>query len=377
MKKIAAFFLAAALMGGILLPISVIAASDVYSSSALTYFSGGTYYWSYNTVSPKTVCDIETYTAVRDWSIPFPDNEMVSAGYFSTDKNLGVSFIGGNGGSTAVYPNAMCTIHFTKPMNFLSGMTYQFCLRINSFMLKDLNGNAIYFDEELQSVICQVGSNQSLYFSVKHGTTNYENEYLLTFKPTADTAVDALVFLFTTPPSENESDSGYYNTCSGSFTFSNMISYSGNGDYVSTNPQLDNISGQLDDIKLQLGDLESGLLTPPDLSEWEASQMVGAAALDEFGRYKFNTFPPIPTTNPGENYFIYQLWQVIDNVANIGIPFSTPALEWLCFGESDRVFRLYHFIAWYTTIFVTRAFIHAISGKVKEKNNPIQGDGDD
>lgn len=124
--------------------------------------------------------------------------------------------------------------------------------------------------------------------------------------------------------------------------------------------QLDGIQSGIDGINDGIGDLNDYLQNVPDLSEWEASQMIGAAALDEFGKYKFNTFPPVPTTNPGDNYFTSQLWQVVDSIGNIGIPFSTPALEWLCFGDSERVFRIYHFIGWFTTIFATRAFIHAI-----------------
>lgn len=405
MSKIAAFFLAAALMGGLLLPVFVSAATVEYVESYTEWISDNVVI--YNAPSgydleiegPEILTPGYSVPAGEDvWSISqgylnlslYGNSTWANAGLFSSDfahfqyvQNIETD------GVTPVYRSIF--IDFPHAIDVKGGFGF-FCKWDSSYALATtvvqnplsaVNADAYLFyytsagnlekmllDEDIKTGT-PVGNISQFY---KHGIELKIVALMIKYSVGQDT-ISAL------PLGQYDFYSNLYLS---DIVYQNEEAETSSGSSVDLSPietQLEDIKQQIDssasDIVQQLEALENGLLTPPDLSEWEASQMVGAAALDEFGKYKFNTFPPVPTTNPGDNYFTSQLWQVVDSIGNIGIPFSTPALEWLCFGDSERVFRIYHFIGWFTTIFATRAFIHAISGKVKEKNNPIHGDGDD
>ena len=389
MRKIAAFFLAAALMGGLLLPVFV-------SAETVEMVEPYTEWISDNVV---------IYNSSAGYDLEIDGPEIITPGYsvpysaWSTSKGyLNLSLYGGStwsqaglygsdfahfqyvqnietDGVTPVYRSLF--IDFSHAIDVKGGFGF-FCKWDSSYALAAtveedplyaVNADAYLFYYSSPGQLAMLHLDED----IKTGTP--VGNISLFYKHGIDLKIVGLMVKYTvgrdaTSPLPLGEYDFYSNLYLSDIVYQIEASSPGGVD-------LSPIETQLDDIKQQLEDLESGLLTPPDLSDWEASQMVGAAALDEFGKYKFNTFPPLPTANPGDNYFTSQLWQVIEAVGNIGIPFSTSALEWICFGDPNRVFRLYHFILWFTTIFVTRAFIHAISGKVKEKNNPIQGDGDD
>lgn len=364
MRRVTALILAVVLMGGAMLPI-FISAADVSVASAFTFWTGGKWFWSYEVAGQQFSFVMTPYSATLDWKLPFPASDIVSQGYVNS-SNQGIKLE-----LSSVLPsnfyNYRCTINFEKPMKFVGGMRYQFMLRVSQLELFN-NGNAASFSNALTSVTYEDDNAATGSMAlVRSAVTNYDDCYSVTFAPSTTVSVNTLYFGFT----RTDSTLTTYNGVHASFAFSNMVCYTGDLDYVNTNPQLNSIEKQITDIKDYIGTV------PDHLAEWEETVKKNRFISGMLNDQHFNNFPPIPSGNVGASDFIVQAWGSVGAIGDIGIPFRSQALEWLCFGDVDRVFRVRHFVAWFTSIFATQMLIRAISARVKDKNNPVQGDGDD
>lgn len=408
MKRFAVLLMAAALMGGVLSPVFVFAASEITVSSSSHWVRDTVPMYNASGFGQLEILDgniVNPYYLVRpSWSyVPGHYNlSLDSNGYFSKDGYFSSGFHHCTFSQTLSKDVSdpyirVIELDFTKSLNVDGKMEFYIDTGSSSIDFTVSNLPSSYAVQWIDAAYFYYDSNGDLHWEYVTGSSvtapngGGKGIYRFTFSDVHYRISSIMIkVMYGSNSLPSEMTSGTPPVVNGDFYFSDVVYETPEGTETSTpNPdtgsvdlkpiesQLDGIQSGIDGINDGIGDLNDYLQNVPDLSEWEASQMIGAAALDEFGKYKFNTFPPVPTTNPGDNYFTSQLWQVVDSIGNIGIPFSTPALEWLCFGDSERVFRIYHFIGWFTTIFATRAFIHAISGKVKEKNNPIHGDGDD
>lgn len=217
-------------------------AADVYVADSFDYWTGGTYSWSIEPSGAEYNFVASSYESTLDWSNPFPDNELVRKGYVST-INQGIK-LESIAEPAATFYNYHLTINFGKSMNFVAGQTYTFFIRCSSLEVFNSDGSASTFVEQLNRV-CFEDANGSLNDMTlsRSSLSNWSDVTCVTYKPSANKSASMMYFYFT-----NSGSLATFQKVKCSLTFSNVVSYTGDLQYVEANPKLDSINDQVKDI---------------------------------------------------------------------------------------------------------------------------------
>lgn len=217
-------------------------AAEVFVADSFDYWTGGTYSWSIEPSGAEYNFTSSSFESTLDWSNPFPDNSLVRKGYFST-INQGIR-LESIAEPSATFYNYHLTINFGKDMNFVAGQTYTFFIRCSSLEVFNSDGTASTFVETLDRV-CFEDANGSLNdMSLSRSSSpNWSDVTCVTYKPTANKSASMMYFYFT-----NSGSLATFRKVKCSLTFSNVVRYSGDLQYVEANPKLDSINEQVKDI---------------------------------------------------------------------------------------------------------------------------------
>ena len=217
-------------------------AADVFVADSFDYWTGGTYSWSIEPSGSEYNFVASSYESALDWSNPFPDNELVRKGYVST-INQGIKLESISEPPASFY-NYHLTINFGKLMNFVAGQTYTFFIRCSSLEVFNSDGTASTFVELLNRV-CFEDANGTLNDMTlsRSSLSNWSDVTCVTYKPSSNKSASMMYFYFT-----NSGSLATFQKVKCSLTFSNVVSYTGDLQYVEANPKLDSINDQVKDI---------------------------------------------------------------------------------------------------------------------------------
>lgn len=141
--------------------------------------------------------------------------------------------------------------------------------------------------------------------------------------------------------------------------------------------KLDDVIDSVGDVSDELKDINDYLSDVPDLSEWEEKQsLVSNIALEMMNH--IHVTPVWLELRPVEVSFIEIMWQCLDRLFLVGIPYDDPQLSFIELSKSEESktghFNLIDWLMWYTSVFLTRTTIFVVSKRARDLDKPI---GDD